>query len=240
MGIGFKQPIPIFNTKNTVVAIIMPTVGIMRNCLYCKADINIANQTSNYNEGMSFLPYPPPPEPGWYDDDATVMPSFADSAMPETAQSQPMEQVSMLLEPINDESVNDEPANDDDIDWDGTVLSSVFTMKQPKLEYMLYNGQTGQEVIIDMGVLLGRKPSVGVPEGAKSVKLEDPTRTISRNHAAISFDQDGTLWIEDYGSLNGTYIIQGNEETKVEHEPIKFEAPCTVRIGDQFFTLEQR
>ena len=235
MGIGFKQPIPIFNTKNTVVAIIMPTVGIMRNCLYCKADINIANQTSNYNEGMSFLPYPPPPEPGWYDDDATVMPSFVDSAMPGTVQSQPMEQVSMLLEPINDE-----PANDDEIDWDGTVLSSAFTMKQPELEYTLYSEQTGQEVIIDMGVLLGRKPSVEVPEGAKSVKLEDPTRTISRNHAAISFDQDGTLWIEDYGSLNGTYIIQGNEETKVEHEPIKFEAPCTVRIGDQFFTLEQR
>ena len=76
---------------------------------------------------MSFLPYPPPPEPGWYDDDATVMPSFADSAMPGTAQSQPMEQVSMSLEPTNDESVNDEPANDDDIDWDGTVLSSAFT-----------------------------------------------------------------------------------------------------------------
>ncbi|MFR6531274.1 MAG: FHA domain-containing protein [Bifidobacterium pseudocatenulatum] len=189
---------------------------------------------------MSFLPYPPPPEPGWYDDDATVMPSFADSAMPGTVQSQPMEQVSMLLEPINDESVNDEPANDDDIDWDGTVLSSAFTMKQPKLEYTLYNEQTGQEVIIDMGVLLGRKSSVEVPEGAKFVKLEDPTRTISRNHAAISFDQDGVLWIEDYESLNGTYIIQGNEETKVEHKPIKFEAPCTIRIGDQFFTLEQR
>ena len=93
---------------------------------------------------------------------------------------------------------------------------------------------------IDMGVLLGRKSSVEVPEGAKSVKLEDPTRTISRHHAAISFDQDGTLWIEDYESLNGTYIIQGNEETKVEHKPIKFEAPCTIRIGDQFFTLEQR
>lgn len=115
---------------------------------------------------MSFLPYPPPPEPGWYDDDATVMPSFVDSAMPGTVQSQPMEQVSMLLEPINDE-----PANDDEIDWDGTVLSSAFTMKQPELEYTLYNEQTGQEVIIDMGVLLGRKPSVEVPEGAKSVKL---------------------------------------------------------------------
>ena len=41
--------------------------------------------------------------------------------------------------------------------------------------------------------LLGRKPSAEVPEGAKFVKLEDPTRTISRNHAAISFDQDGVL-----------------------------------------------
>ena len=114
------------------------------------------------------------------------------------------------------------------------MLSSAFTMKQPKLEYVLYNEQTGQEVIVDMGVLLGRKPSAEVPEGAKFVKLEDPTRTISRNHAAISFDQDGVLWIEDYGSLNGTYIIQGNEEIKVERKPMKLDAPCTVRIGDQF------
>ena len=235
MGIGFKQPIPIFNTKKTIVAIICQQSAYYETACIAGRISTLQNQTSNYNKGMSFFPYPPPPEPGWYDDDATVMPSFVDSAMPGTVQSQPMEQVSMLLEPINDE-----PANDDEIDWDGTVLSSAFTMKQPKLEYTLYNEQTGQEVIIDMGVLLGRKPSVDVPEGAKSVKLEDPTRTISRNHAAISFDQDGTLWIEDYGSLNGTYIIQGNEETKVEHKPIKFEAPCTVRIGDQFFTLEQR
>ena len=27
----------------------------------------------SYNGSMSFLPYPPPPEPGWYDDDVTVM-----------------------------------------------------------------------------------------------------------------------------------------------------------------------
>lgn len=235
MGIGFKQLIPIFNTKKHDCCDHYANSRHITKLPVLQSEFTIANQTSNYNEGMSFLPYPPPPEPGWYDDDATVMPAFADSAMPGTVQSQPMEQVSMLLEPINDESVND-----DDIDWDGTVLSSAFTMKQPKLEYMLYNEQTGQEVIIDMGVLLGRKSSVEVPEGAKSVKLEDPTRTISRHHAAISFDQDGTLWIEDYESLNGTYIIQGNEETKVEHKPIKFEAPCTIRIGDQFFTLEQR
>ena len=96
------------------------------------------------------------------------------------------------------------------------------------------------DVIVDMGVLLGRKPSAEVPAGAKSVKLEDPTRTISRNHAAISFDQNGTLWIEDYGSLNGTYIIQDDVETKVEHKPMQLEAPCTVRIGDQFFQFRKQ
>lgn len=43
MGIGFKQLIPIFNTKKkTIVAIIMPTVGILQNCLYCRTNINIA------------------------------------------------------------------------------------------------------------------------------------------------------------------------------------------------------
>ncbi|GDY96764.1 hypothetical protein MCC01947_00390 [Bifidobacteriaceae bacterium MCC01947] len=135
-----------------------------------------------------------------------------------------------------DAAVSDE----DDIDWDGTVLSEAFTMKQPKHTYVLDNEQTGQQVIVDMGVLLGRKPSAEVPAGAKSVKLEDPTRTISRNHAAISFDQDGTLWIEDYGSLNGTYIIQDDVETKVEHKPMQLEAPCTVRIGDQFFQFRKQ
>ena len=170
----------------------------------------------SYNGNMSFLPYPPPPEPGWYDDDVTVMAqptaepvdNAADSletrerlAAQNESDDHDMQDVSVAK---GDAAISDE----DDIDWDGTVLSEAFTMKQPKHTYVLDNEQTGQQVIVDMGVLLGRKPSAEVPAGAKSVKLEDPTRTISRNHAAISFDQDGTLWIEDYGSLNGTYIIQ--------------------------------
>ncbi len=62
-------------------------------------------------------------------------------------------------------------------------------------------------IVIDKSTLLGRKPSMDVPQGAKAVRIVDPTRTTSRNHAAISIDTDGALWIEDYGSLNGTYII---------------------------------
>ena len=129
---------------------------------------------------MSFLPYPPPPEPGWYDDDVTVMAqptaepvdNAADSletrerlAAQNESDDHDMQDVSVAK---GDAAVSDE----DDIDWDGTVLSEAFTMKQPKHTYVLDNEQTGQQVIVDMGVLLGRKPSAEVPAGAKSVKLE--------------------------------------------------------------------
>ena len=42
------------------------------------------------------------------------------------------------------------------------------------------------------------------------MRLIDPTRTVSRNHAAISFDEDGSMWLEDFGSLNGTAIYAGD------------------------------
>ena len=62
-----------------------------------------------------------------------------------------------------------------------------------------------------------------------------------RNHAAISIDTDGALWIEDYGSLNGTYIITDGQETQVtKGTPLKLSAPATVRIGDQFFQFSEK
>lgn len=176
----------------------------------------------SYNGNMSFLPYPPPPEPGWYDDDVTVMAQPTAEPVDNAADSLETRERLVAQNESDDHDMQDVSvaqgdaavSDEDDIDWDGTVLSEAFTMKQPKHTYVLDNEQTGQQVIVDMGVLLGRKPSAEVPAGAKSVKLEDPTRTISRNHAAISFDQDGTLWIEDYGSLNGTYIIQDDVDWK--------------------------
>ena len=126
-------------------------------------------------------------------------------------------------------------------DWDGTVLSSSFTSKAPKKTYLLHNDVTGQTIVIDKSTLLGRKPSMDVPQGAKVERIEDPTRTTSRNHAAISVDTDGALWIEDYGSLNGTYIITNGQETQVtKGTTLKLSAPSTVRIGDQFFQFTEK
>ena len=130
--------------------------------------------------------------------------------------------------------------NGDIEDWDSTVLSSSFTAKQPHQSWLLHNEITGQTIVIDKSTLLGRKPSMDVPEGAKSERIIDPTRTTSRNHAAISIDQDGKLWIEDYGSLNGTFIIHNDQETQVKDKPFPLESPATLRIGDQFFQLTEQ
>ncbi len=154
---------------------------------------------------MSALPFPPPPESGWYTDDLPVL------------------------------------ENSDAIEnWDGTVLASSFTIRQPQTTYLLHNDATGQSIAIDRSALLGRKPSDILPEGAKAVPLEDPTHTISRNHAAISIDTNGHLWIEDYGSLNGTFIIHDDTETQVVGTPAQLNIPTTLRLGDQFLTLTEQ
>ncbi|RBP97221.1 hypothetical protein CRD60_07930 [Bifidobacterium aemilianum] len=198
---------------------------------------------------MAHLPYPPAPEPGWYDDDPGLNPTVEPAEVPVThglsGQSldaglakKGMVQSAQSVQPAIRVGIAD--MKDDVEDWDGTLLSDSFTLKSPTLVYRLHNEATGQDIVIDKSVLLGRKPSAIVPAGAKSERVEDPTRTVSRNHASISFAQDGQLWIEDYGSLNGSYIIRGDEETTVtQGKPVALEAPAIVRLGDQFFDFTQ-
>lgn len=176
------------------------------------------------------IPYPPPPEPGWYVED--TMPG--DASIPAgDAASHSAHADEVPVTPISGSPYGNE-------DWDGTVLSPSFIDRQPNHRYVLRNDATGQTVILDRSALLGRKPTKAVPEGVSPQKLDDPTRTISRNHAAVSFDREGRLWIEDYGSLNGTFLIVNGEETQVKGRPVKVTVPCTVRIGDQFFNLEEQ
>ena len=169
---------------------------------------------------------------------ATGTPVVTGTFVTNQSQAQPIQPAS---QPTQQPQQAQPAAQDDDEDWDSTVLSSSFTIKQAHKTYMLHNEATGQTILIDRSVLLGRRPSEAIPEGAKAVKIEDPTRTTSRNHAAISIDQDGQLWIEDYGSHNGTFIIRDGEEHQVvKGTPAQLEAPATLRIGDQFFTLEEQ
>lgn len=216
---------------------------------------------------MAKLPYPPAPELGWYSDDPVGgtpdsavgtaepqndygQPSSAETAANTAFAAEPAATAATAVtaataaaEPAATASADTTPhaAENDIEDWDGTVLSSSFTSKAPKKTYLMHNDVTGQTIVIDKSTLLGRKPSMDVPQGAKAERIEDPTRTTSRNHAAISIDTDGALWIEDYGSLNGTYIITNGQETQVtKGTTLKLSAPSTVRIGDQFFQFTEK
>lgn len=210
---------------------------------------------------MAKLPYPPAPELGWYSDDPVEgtpdsavgaaepqndygQPSSAETAANTAFAAEPaVTAATAAAEPAATAPADTTPhaAENDIEDWDGTVLSSSFTSKAPKKTYLLHNDVTGQTIVIDKSTLLGRKPSMDVPQGAKAERIEDPTRTTSRNHAAISIDTDGALWIEDYGSLNGTYIITNGHETQVtKGTTLKLSAPSTVRIGDQFFQFTEK
>lgn len=182
---------------------------------------------------MAKLPYPPAPELGWYSDDPVEgtpdsavgtaepqndygQPSTAEAATNTAFTAEPAATAAAAEPAATAPADTTSHAAENDIeDWDSTVLSSSFTSKAPKKTYLLHNDVTGQTIVIDKSTLLGRKPSMDVPQGAKAVRIVDPTRTTSRNHAAISIDTDGALWIEDYGSLNGTYIITNGQETQV-------------------------
>lgn len=210
---------------------------------------------------MAKLPYPPAPELGWYSDDPVEgtpdsavgtaepqndygQPSSAETAANTAFAAEPAATAATAAaEPAATAPADTTPhaAENDIEDWDGTVLSSSLTSKAAKKTYLLHNDVTGQTIVIDKSTLLGRKPSMDVPQGAKAERIEDPTRTTSRNHAAISVDTDGALWIEDYGSLNGTYIIANGQETQVtKGTMLKLSAPSTVRIGDQFFQFTEK
>jgi pSer/pThr/pTyr-binding forkhead associated (FHA) protein len=56
--------------------------------------------------------------------------------------------------------------------------------------------------------LLGRQPAAHADHpGATLVRLDDPTRSISRTHLALGCGADGALWARDLNSANGTLIV---------------------------------
>ena len=140
---------------------------------------------------MAKLPYPPAPELGLYSDDPVEgtpdsavgtaepqndygQPSTAEAATNTAFTAEPAA-TAAAAEPAATAPADTTPhaAENDIEDWDSTVLSSSFTSKAPKKTYLLHNDVTGQTIVIDKSTLLGRKPSMDVPQGAKAVRIGD-------------------------------------------------------------------
>ncbi|MBQ5505126.1 MAG: FHA domain-containing protein [Aeriscardovia sp.] len=107
---------------------------------------------------------------------------------------------------------------------------------------VLRNSSNGQSIPISRDCVLGRKPDAQNYPGIQVVRLSDSTRTVSREHALVRLDAARRqVWIEDLGSLNGTYIVRGECETRVvPGNPQLLEPGALLRIGDEFYEISQR
>jgi hypothetical protein len=88
---------------------------------------------------------------------------------------------------------------------------------------------TGERVeVVSPRVVLGRNPTQE-GEGTQLLRLPDPGRAVSRNHALLEL-VDGRWFITDLQSTNGTYAVMGNRDVQLPAgRPV--EVRGAVRIG---------
>ncbi|MCA8970615.1 MAG: FHA domain-containing protein [Planctomycetes bacterium] len=87
---------------------------------------------------------------------------------------------------------------------------------------LLSGSRVGEEVRVDDEAVLGRSADC-------ALSLED--NGVSRHHARVRLEDDGSVWIEDLGSSNGTKIAgQRVREAKLEDGDIFELATVKVRV----------
>jgi hypothetical protein len=85
--------------------------------------------------------------------------------------------------------------------------------------------EAGATYAIDDEITLGRGGGCNVPLGFDTF--------VSQVHAR-AFDRDGTLWIEDLGSRNGTFV--NGEQV---HEPTKVSKGARVQVGETVLEVDR-
>jgi predicted component of type VI protein secretion system len=69
--------------------------------------------------------------------------------------------------------------------------------------------------------------------------LDDPGKTISKTHLRFGL-ADGSLWVEDLGSTNGTrvFALLGGVTPLEPGQRLSVGVGETVQFGDRYFTVE--
>ena len=163
------------------------------------------------DQSDSAKPFPEPPAFGWYPEDRIWAQQHGLTQYLDRSDFSGIEAARKYSEPKHLASVKS----------GGTVI--------------LRNTSNNSTIRISRDSVLGRKPS---SEGrGEEVTLSDPTRTISRSHALIYFDGQKNAYVQDLGSLNGTYVIGEAESRSKPHCPIKLEQGLLLRLGDEFYEI---
>ncbi|MFD7309944.1 RDD family protein [Promicromonospora sp. NPDC059942] len=94
--------------------------------------------------------------------------------------------------------------------------------------------ESGERRVIDGPALVGRNPQASGGAGYILVRVDDPTRSVSKNHAELGVDSAG-LWLTDRGSTNGTVVSAPGRSPQVAEAGARVRVPVgsTIHVGDR-------
>lgn len=94
--------------------------------------------------------------------------------------------------------------------------------------------ESGERRVIDGPALVGRNPQASGGAGYILVRVDDPTRSVSKNHAELGVDSAG-LWLTDRGSTNGTVVSAPGRSPQVAEPGARVRVPVgsTIHVGDR-------
>ncbi|WP_407319017.1 RDD family protein [Isoptericola halotolerans] len=94
--------------------------------------------------------------------------------------------------------------------------------------------ESGVRQPVDGLARIGRNPEAGAGEQVLLIRVDDPSRSVSKNHADLGVDSAG-LWLTDRGSTNGTVISAAGLPPRVAEPGTKVRVPMgsTIHVGDR-------
>lgn len=115
----------------------------------------------------------------------------------------------------------------------------MIASRRGKTKFWTIDLPDGSVEVIVGSVVVGRAATpVTGRVGARLLSIEDPTRSVSKNHAIFT-DEHGQLFVEDLDSMNGIVVTRtdGHETELIPGVPHRIEPGSTVELGDLVLTV---
>ena len=124
-------------------------------------------------------------------------------------------------------------------DWDSTRLSAQDLRRESGSVSTVAAGvelelESGLRVAVSGSALVGRNPQTQDEGPSTLVRVDDPTRSVSKTHAELGFDASG-LWVQDRGSTNGTVLARPDASPVVLEAGVRVPVPVgsVIQVGDR-------
>ena len=124
-------------------------------------------------------------------------------------------------------------------DFDADPEMTMIASRRGKTKFWTLDLPDGSVEVIVGSVIVGRAASpVPGRVGARLLSIDDPTRSVSKNHAIFT-DESGVLLVEDLGSMNGIVVTRadGHETELSPGIRLRLDHGSTVELGDLLLTV---